>query len=57
MIDEADLVLGFGYDEDVSALIDRLQAQSKPQGILLSATLGRRRPSASRCRRCGRPRP
>ena len=40
VIDEADLVLGFGYDEDVSALIDRLQSQSKPQGILLSATLG-----------------
>ena len=46
VIDEADLVLGFGYDGDVSALIDRLQSHNKPQGILLSATL-----------RCGRPRP
>lgn len=40
VIDEADLVLGFGYDEDVGALVDRLQSISKPQGILLSATLG-----------------
>ena len=31
VIDEADLVLGFGYDEDVSALIDRLQSQASPK--------------------------
>ena len=44
VVDEADLVLGFGYDDDVKALAERLNAAAagaaKPQGILLSATLG-----------------
>eukprot|EP00629_Pelagomonadales_sp_RCC1024_P012066 CAMPEP_0119293312 /NCGR_PEP_ID=MMETSP1329-20130426/45824_1 /TAXON_ID=114041 /ORGANISM="Genus nov. species nov., Strain RCC1024" /LENGTH=387 /DNA_ID=CAMNT_0007294177 /DNA_START=173 /DNA_END=1333 /DNA_ORIENTATION=- len=44
-VDEADLVLGFGYDDDVKAVAARLgvsagAAGRRPQGFLLSATLG-----------------
>lgn len=37
MIDEADLVLSFGYDEDVRAVVAQLPRIY--QGLLMSATL------------------
>ncbi|KAJ8612514.1 hypothetical protein CTAYLR_003708 [Chrysophaeum taylorii] len=47
VVDEADLVLSFGYDEDVEAVLGTLglsaargAAADRPQGFLVSATLG-----------------
>lgn len=47
VIDEADLVLSFGYDDDIGAITRRLGVAAgtdelgrRPQGFLLSATLG-----------------
>lgn len=47
VVDEADLVLSFGYDDDIEAITRRLGVAAgkdelgrRPQGFLLSATLG-----------------
>lgn len=45
VVDEADLVLSFGYEDDVESILKRVnlstsEASKRPQAFLLSATLG-----------------